>query len=892
MIMLAASSLRAQSVGNYAVTRTTGIIYQSDSVTGSAMPAWRNNTPNNSNQDDNRSYPANIGFDFWYNGTRYTQFSVSTNGFMDFSWQTFDGGPASRPFGPYNADISSNGQSGGTVLALGPLYYDLTTQGETDPLGNSIKYLTTGSAPNRVFTLEWLNMTEWPNHSSNTNFQVKLFESTGVIEFLYGSMNPGTGFTWAYSLGINDSVLSATPTAAQLLIQQTQNSTTFSSGVVSNLATIPASNTMLTFTPPTPANPTTLTFSNIQLTSMQLNWTDNANNEVGYAIYRSDDGGATYNFIHQLAANTTSSNETGLLAGTTYYWKVYAVSEGRLSAALLGSQATSPAPNVISAQTGPWNTGSTWIGGVVPASTANVTIADNTTVTLDGSDTTNSITVGQGGSGASLIIGNSATARMLTVNGGFTVNTGGSVTVNSGFAQTAHAINITGDIANSGTFNMEASVTSRCVVTFSKNGPQNIQGGGTTRFGKIALNMGSTNSNILDVSATNFVDTVANFLTLTNGTFRVSTGATLTPFLGNVTVPSSAGLWLYSNSPTVTIPDSLIVSGALRVSSGVLTIGNAADKRLMSNGGTFTIEGGTLNIAGRFAPYNGFATTVFTMSGGTLNVPTIGSTSTTDAPFSMSVSGSYFEMTGGTIVIKQAGGANLGFLNSGSSTYSVTGGTLQIGDATTPSGQTIQINTITPLYNLTIAGASSTNTAMLVTNSLTVKNTVTINSGNVLNANNLNIAVMGNWSDAGSFTPGTGTVTLNGTAAQSISKAASAETFYKLTISNTSTGVSLGASTNAAVADSFQISQGTLSIGTNTLTLDSAVISNGTLTSSATGTVSYSQSSAGQGVLAAAYGNLTFNNFAKAMPSSGTCWNRGNVHSGNCCRTHNYRKHR
>ena len=146
---------------------------------------------------------------------------------------------------------------------------------------------------------------------------------------------------------------------------------------------------------------------------------------------------------------------------------------------------------------------------------------------------------------------------------------------------------------------------------------------------------------ILDVSATNFVDTVANFLTLSNGTFRLSTGATVIPFVGNATIPLSGGLWLYDNSPTVTIPDSLIVAGSLRVSSGVLTVGSAADGRLMSNGGTFTIEGGTVNVAGRFAPYNGFTTTNFTMSGGTFNVPTIGSTSTTDAPFSMTVAGSF-----------------------------------------------------------------------------------------------------------------------------------------------------------------------------------------------------------------------------------------------------------
>jgi hypothetical protein len=224
---------------------------------------------------------------------------------MDFSSATFDGGPASRPFGPYDADFSSNGQSGGTLLGLAPLYYDLTTQGEIDPLGNSIKYLTTGTAPNRILTVEWINMSEWPNHSSSTNFQVKLFESTGVIEFVYGSMSPGSGFTWDYTLGINGPTLSATPTAAQILMQQTQNTTTFNATVQNSLATVPASNSMLTFTPPTPANPTNLTFSNVQLTSMQLNWTDNANNEVGYVIYRSDDGGATYTFIRQLAANST-----------------------------------------------------------------------------------------------------------------------------------------------------------------------------------------------------------------------------------------------------------------------------------------------------------------------------------------------------------------------------------------------------------------------------------------------------------------------------------------------------------------------------------------------------------------------------------------------------------
>ena len=178
------------------------------------------------------------------------------------------------------------------------------------------------------------------------------------------------------------------------------------------------------------------------------------------------------------------------------------------------------------------------------------------------------------------------------------------------------------------------------------------------------------------------------------------------------------------------------------------------------------------------------------------------------------------------------------------------------------------MKTFTPVYNFLVAGTTPTVTARLDTN-LLVKNNMTINSGNVLNANVCNITVDGQWSDAGSFTPTTTTAVFNGTSAQTITKTSSAETFNKLTINN-ATSVSLGSSTNATVADSFQILQGTFAVGTNTLTLNGGVASSGTLTSAATGTVSYNKSSAGQTVLAASYGNLTFSNFTKTLPSTGT----------------------
>ena len=84
------SHVFGQSVGNYSVLRSTGITYSSIASSGSSFASWRYN--GTYSEDDNRSNLTDIGFDFWYNGIRYTQFSVSTNGFLDFSSSKDDEG--------------------------------------------------------------------------------------------------------------------------------------------------------------------------------------------------------------------------------------------------------------------------------------------------------------------------------------------------------------------------------------------------------------------------------------------------------------------------------------------------------------------------------------------------------------------------------------------------------------------------------------------------------------------------------------------------------------------------------------------------------------------------------------------------------------------------------
>ena len=175
------------SIANYTATRTTGVPYVSTLASGFPPGSWRNT--GTFINDDNRSFPIDIGFDFWYDGTRFTKISVSTNGYVDFSSSTANGGPTTGPYGYGNGQFSA---ANGTLAALAPFYDDMTTQGATDPLGSSIRSFESGTAPFRVLTVEWGNMAVYLNTTPNLNFQVKLYETTGVIEYRYGTMTQGT----------------------------------------------------------------------------------------------------------------------------------------------------------------------------------------------------------------------------------------------------------------------------------------------------------------------------------------------------------------------------------------------------------------------------------------------------------------------------------------------------------------------------------------------------------------------------------------------------------------------------------------------------------------------------------------------------------------------------
>lgn len=816
----------AQSCANYSVTRSTGITYTTISGIGASNFVWRNQSGGATN-DDNRSNFTPIGFDFWYLGIRYTHFCASTNGFIDFSTST-NNGTAGSAYGPLNGNEFSDGGTGGTMLALAPVYDDLWpgSQGAV-PLANSYLYKVSGTEPNRILTVEWIGMEKWKNAPywstpPNLNFQVQLYETSGRIEFTYGLMAQGTA-TFDYACGINNFwTPAAAPTASQLLTQQTANTTTFSNTAMNTLSAVPSSSSLMQFSPPAPsAAPSALSFSNVAKTSMELYWTDNATNELGYVILNSTNN-SNYTFVTQVAANSTSAAISGLLSGTTYNWRVHAVTEGDLGAAATGTQATVAPGTIISVASGNWNNTATWNCTCVPTAGDNVTIANTHNVTLDVNGFCRNLTVGQGTSGQ-LTIGNNATGRNLVVSGDILLQNGATLT--NGAANATHNMTVSGNITNNGTFNLSPTANRVCNLTFNNNGSQTLSGtGATTYLNRITMNMGSSASNVLEVTTATFGVRPSNFLTLTNGTFKLSApSGTLNAFTGATTLTTSTGIWLNNSASTLITGNSITNPNSIRVSAGTFSIGNATNENLILNGGSVILDGGNLVVAGRLARSGLTSFFNFSINSGSLILGDAGSTTGSEAMFRLDEQGGSFSMTGGSIVLRRSGNNNFGFVNTGTTNVTVTGGTLYLADASSPASQTITLNTNNPLQILIIGNAVAA-TASLQTNSLTVNNLMSINSGTLM-ANNLPIRISGDWNNNGVFTAGTSSVTFAGSVAQNIS-GTTTTSFNHLVVSNSSTA-GLTCQAPVSVSGSLSLNSGLLHTDlTNILSLQSTAGAN------------------------------------------------------------------
>ncbi|MFY7886061.1 MAG: hypothetical protein ACOVOV_14575, partial [Dolichospermum sp.] len=288
--------------------------------------------------DDAVGTLQSIGFDFVLMGIKYTQFNATSNGLIGL---TNSGTLLS----------SAVGTQSGTNAA--PVIVPFGGDHATHSTGK-VHFKVNGTAPNRVLVVEWLNMElDFDGTVADATFQALLYETTNVIEFVYGNMNvssiystaPNIGFMWGNGAGHALSIASATNVATSAT---SFTGNTYTTGNIANLhSTMDGSRRVYRMEPNQniPAPATSLNFTSVTYNSMVLNWTVSSptTNVVAYAIYRSTDN-VNFSFQGFTPNNSTSTwsgaGTTGLIGTTTYYWKVVALNEGQLSTDLTGSQAT------------------------------------------------------------------------------------------------------------------------------------------------------------------------------------------------------------------------------------------------------------------------------------------------------------------------------------------------------------------------------------------------------------------------------------------------------------------------------------------------------------------------------------------------------------------------
>lgn len=220
---------------NYAFSTATGT-YSGISGTSPALTA----TTSGGNTDEGFANALQIGFTFAFNGVNYTTFNVSTNGIIGFG----SGFTTSSTF--YSNDLPS-GQTAARPL-IAPLWDDLDLATVSD-----LKYLVSGTAPNRVLTVQWSNVS-WDFGASNAalDFQVKLYETTNIIEFIYNNL----GGAISNSSGGASIGLAAVGTGAgnyMSLSNSSASPTASTTTETNNILVAPATGQIYRFTPVTQA---------------------------------------------------------------------------------------------------------------------------------------------------------------------------------------------------------------------------------------------------------------------------------------------------------------------------------------------------------------------------------------------------------------------------------------------------------------------------------------------------------------------------------------------------------------------------------------------------------------------------------------------------------------
>ena len=223
-----AGTARAQAL-NYAIgtaINQAGTFTDLTTVAGSTVIAT-------ANTDDANSTAQPIGFTFSYNGSAFTQFVLNTNGLLRLGSAAPS---APNMFAQYEAGQATgvdpiSSTSPADVNLLMPFNFDLGPGTGT----TEYRVATTGTAPNRVCTVQWTNVSD---KSGTTNmsqyaaftFQAKLYETSNIVDFVYSTATASTNTATARfpTVGIKGS---GSASGQDVLVNKASSSAAWSTSV-------------------------------------------------------------------------------------------------------------------------------------------------------------------------------------------------------------------------------------------------------------------------------------------------------------------------------------------------------------------------------------------------------------------------------------------------------------------------------------------------------------------------------------------------------------------------------------------------------------------------------------------------------------------------------------
>ncbi len=446
--------------------------------------------------------------------------------------------------------------------------------------------------------------------------------------------------------------------------------------------------------------------------------------------------------------------------------------------------------------------------------------------------------------------------------------------------------------------------TSTIKVTSTSNSSTSFYGGGKT-YNNIWFSRGSsTGSNSLTGSNT-FADFKDDGSAAHSILFTAGTTTTVTTF----TVSGTAGNLISINSDT-TATHALVKSGGGTISSDYLNIQHSVatpsstwyagthstDNQANTNAGSgwvFTAVPCNRYWVGSGSSANWSATgntNWATSSNGSNNASVPDSTcdvffdgvggGASNSTLSANITINSLDMTGyvntlthNSSVTLTVGGGGVTFKLASGMTYTLGSGTTSAITFTGTSGTTAITTNGKTVGNITFNGSGGT---FELQGALTTSGNLTITAGTLDTKSGTNsaISVGGNWSNAGTFTARSGTVTFNATATgKTITTGGSS--FYDLTFDGSGGGWTLQDATT--VSDVLTITTGTLNGGSVTLTLSGTTgtpfpSSGGTFTAS-TGTVAYTGNNSGGNTTInqnVTYYNVTINNASETYVLAGS----------------------